>query len=139
MARVNIKSNADFIARHMKKRLAKMEKGLGNSVKTTAQFGKELMFRLAPFDTGATARAIQWTAGNTGKHATIVIGEGHPDRVGKIQTPKGKGGLTKFMNYGTWKTDYWTSGEPRFIEVSKAEIKKRFSRKVRTVVNAFVR
>ena len=138
--KVNVKTNANYIARTMKKRIKRLDTDTSNIVKTVSQFGKELMVRIAPHDTGLTARAIKWVVGNTGKHATIVIGEGHRNRVGKISTSRGTGGLTMYMNFGNHDSTHWKNGgEPRFIEVAQTEIDKRFKRRARTVFNAFVK
>ena len=105
-----------------------------------ATYGKELMFRLAPKDTGATARAISYRQGKRadGAHATILIGDGHPERRAKIKGAS----LTYYMNYmtkqGTPAYTHFRTGEPHFINVGVEETRKRFKSGVRKLVNSFV-
>jgi hypothetical protein len=141
---VFIKSNADFVARRLQKRLEQMKSDGQTETSRAAQYGKELMFRLAPKDTGKTARAISYRQGKRadGANATILIGDGHPDRLGQIKNTAGKyagkkTGLTYFMNYGH-TFNVWKSGEPRYIQVGVEETRKRFKSGVRKLVNSFV-
>ena len=104
-----------------------------------AQYGKELMFRIAPKWSGATAKAISFRKGKRadGAHATILIGDGHPERRGKIEGV----GLTYYMNYMTNNMSYnhfRAEGEPHFIKVGVEETRKRFKSGVRKLINSFV-
>ena len=137
---MSVTSNAQMVIKRLDARWKKMDDGLGSVVANSAEFAKEFMQSIAPYETGATFRAIKWTKGRAtnGKTATVIIGDGHPNRRGLIKGNGGQGGLTWFMNYGH-EVDVWTSGEPRFIEKGVAETRKRFGRNVRRVVNAFVK
>lgn len=137
---VFIKSNAAFVAAKLQKRIEKMKADGQTETAQAATFGKELMFRLAPKDTGATARAISYRQGKRadGASATILIGDGHPERRGKINGV----GLTYYMNYvtksGSPSYNHFRTGEPHFIEVGVEETRKRFKSGVRRLVNSFV-
>ena len=139
MATMSITSNAQMVMKRLEKKFEMMSKKSGKITAQSAEFGKEFMQSIAPYDTGATYRAIKWTKGKAkdGKYATIVIGEGKhvPSRAGKIN---GLGGLTWYMNYGS-KTDVWTSGDPKFIIKGVKEVRKRFGKDVRRMVVATVK
>lgn len=85
--------------------------------------------------------AIKWTKGKNKKFATVIFGEGHQDRIGKIETSRGRGGLTMFMNFGPRATvdNHFRQGNPRFIEATEKETRKRFNKSFRRVISAFVR
>lgn len=131
---ITIKTNASTVAKNLNKKILKLQKSGGKTVKEVAEFGKSYAQKIAPAETGATIRAIKWTKGKTPSTATVIFGDGHPERRGKIQ---GKYGLTYYMNY-VGKKSNWTSGNPRFIDTTSAEVRKRFSVGMRRVVNAFV-
>lgn len=136
VVQVRVTSNADEIAKKIKAKYDKLEKGARQSVRETAEFAKQYMFSIAPFDTGKTARAIKWTKGRTQASATVIIGDGHPERRGLIDNQYG---LTYYMNFVAKDLTHWKTGEPRFIQKGVAEAQRRFGRKVRRVINAFVK
>ena len=66
---MTIKSNTQAVRRRFEKRINKLDKNTGNSVRMAAKFGKTLMFRLAPRDKGATAKAIVFAKGKAPRYA----------------------------------------------------------------------
>lgn len=137
MALISVKSNTNQVMRQLKAKFKTLDKDSGEATAVTAEFGATYMFNVAPKDTKLTAQAIKWTKGKKGgKTATIVIGDGHPERRGLI---KGQYGLTYYMNFVSNDLSHWRTGNPHFIDAGVKETKKVFKRKVRRVINAFVK
>lgn len=135
MTGITIRSNAKRWAAHFARRIKKLESQGKNAVRETVQFGKHYARGIAPNDSGATIRAIVWAKGKTPSSASIVFGNGHPEVSGRI------GNFTKYMNEVPRGSTFYThfkTGEPHFIEATSKQVKEKFDRKVRRVVNAFV-
>jgi len=133
-SRIVIKTNAAEVAKNLSRRIKKLQQDGKDVTREVAKFGKSYAQSIAPVDTGRTIRAITWTKGKSPASAAVVFGDGHPDRRGRI---KGKYGLTYYMNYVGNPGD-WRSGNPRFINATSDEVKQRFGKGMRRVVNSFV-
>ena len=137
MTHTRIKTNLSTTIETLFAEIGKLKDGMKSTVSEAAQYGKNVMFNLAPKDKRLTANAIDWSG--SGKNATVIIREGHPNRVMDITTSKGTGGLTWYMNYGATSTKHWHSGNPRFIEKGKELTRVKLNRKLRLLVTGFAR
>ena len=136
---IKVTVNANRVAKALAARIKRLELSSGEMVAETAQFAKTYMIQIAPYDTGLTANAITWTKGKTASSATVIIREGHADRVGLINANGGTGGLTWYMNYGAKNLTHWKTGNPRFIDAGIIKAKELLGKKVRRIVTAFVK
>jgi hypothetical protein len=131
-----VSSNTKEVAERISKRIKRLQEDGKSVVRDVSEFGKYYAQSIAPNDTGATIRATKWTKGKTPASATIVFGNGHPETRSRLGVS-----FTKYMNtvprnsaaYNHFRKDR----EPHFIQATVDEVRKRFGKGMRRVVNRF--